>query len=136
MMKTKIINPTFLTQSTTPKVNVRLMGFNAIEFTVEGLRENIFELCRENILSKIFAEDAERLTDAWIFINFMTKNRKIVERQLERDEEKGVWMCEFRDSGLVASDVIEYWMFVEKNSVGFYSSEVIRIEGEIFLDLI
>lgn len=39
MMKTKI-NPTFLTQSTTAKVNVRLMGSNAIEFTVEGL-ENI-----------------------------------------------------------------------------------------------
>lgn len=36
MMKTKI-NPTFLTQSTTPKVNVRLMGSNAIEFAVEGL---------------------------------------------------------------------------------------------------
>lgn len=83
-----------------------------------------------NISSKIFAEDVERSNDAWIFINFLTKNVKVVERQLEKDDERGVWKCEYRDSGLVPEDVIEYWVYVERDGVGYYSSKVIGIEGE------
>lgn len=128
MVKTKI-NPTFLTQSTTPKVNVRLMGSNAIEFTVEGSKI-FYELCRRHFLEKLFAEDVERLTDAWIFINFLTKNTKIIERQLEWDDERGLWRCQYRDSALKPFDIFEYWTYVEKNGYGYFSSEVLNMEGK------
>lgn len=123
------INPTLLTQSTTLKVNVRLMGFNAIEFSVEGMRMKYF---RNYVKKKflMFSEDSERLTDAWVFISFITRNVKITERQLEWDETRRVWKCEFRDSGLLQTDALEYWIYVEKGSYGFYASEVVEMSGK------
>lgn len=85
---------------------------------------------------ELFAEDVERITDAWIFINFITKNEKIIERQLEWDEERGLWKCECRDSGLEPSDAIEYWIYKEQYGVGYFSSDVVEVMGELrkFLD--
>lgn len=63
----------------------------------------------------------------------MTRNVKIIERQLEWNDERGVWKYEFRDNSLMPSDVIEYWMYTEKNRLGFYSTGIVKIDGELFL---
>lgn len=45
------------------------------------------------------------------------------------DDERDVWHCEYRDNSLLTSDFIEYWVYIEKNNVGYYSTDVFTIDG-------
>lgn len=51
---------------------------------------------------------------------------------MEWDDDRGLWKGEYSNSGLSPSDVIEFWIYVEKDGWGFYSSEIIEIKGEEF----
>lgn len=50
--------------------------------------------------------------------------------QLEWDDERGLWKCDYRDNNLGPFDIFEYWIYAEKNGYGFYSSEIVKVEGE------
>lgn len=70
MMKTRN-NPTFLTQSSVPKVSMRLMGSNTIEFTIEGLRlENNFWTMRTKYLTPHWNIFLQRILSAWMMLGF------------------------------------------------------------------
>jgi hypothetical protein len=77
------------------------------------------------------AEDAERINDAWIYITKWSSqgNPKLIEAQLVRDDESGIWYYDYRDNNLLSNDIIEYWTFIEKYGVGYYSSDMISING-------
>lgn len=47
------------------------------------------------------------------------------------DDEREVWHCEYRDNGLLSSDIIEYWAYIEKNNFGYYASDVFTIDGNV-----
>lgn len=53
----------------------------------------------------------------------------MIEGQLVKDLESGVWYFEYRDSSLSITDEIEYWMYIEKYGVGYYSTDTISING-------
>lgn len=79
-----------------------------------------------------FLEDAERINDAWIYINPLkvsAQKSKMIEGQLVKDSESGIWYYEYRNSSLSPTDDIEYWMYIEKYGMGYYSSDTISING-------
>lgn len=45
------------------------------------------------------------------------------------DDERDVWLCEYRDNSLLPSDVIEYWVYIEKDNMGYYNSDMFSIDG-------
>ena len=69
---------------------------NVVKFAAEGLeRVKYFSTMWRNIWRKIFAEDVERLDFFFHLENFEGKWKK--------DDERSVWKCEYRDSGLEMS---------------------------------
>ena len=86
----------------------------------------------EKSLKFNFLEDAERINDAWIYINPLkasAQKSKMIEGQLVKDSESGIWYYEYRDISLSFTDDIEYWMYIEKYGVGYYSTDTISING-------
>jgi hypothetical protein len=73
-----------------------------------------------------------RINDAWIYITKWSGakgNSKMIEAQLVKDDENGFWYYDYRDNNLLSTDNIEYWAYIEKYGVGYYSSDTISING-------
>lgn len=74
-----------------------------------------------------------RINDAWIYITKWSGSggvqAKMIEAQLVKDDESGIWYYDYSDNNLLSSDKIEYWAYIEKYGVGYYSSDTISING-------
>lgn len=56
---------------------------------------------------------------------------KIFESELIRDDESGLWIYEIPDVIFNADDSIEYWYYVERYGLGYFSDQmIVNIEGE------
>lgn len=80
-------------------------------------------------------ENVDVLGDVRIFI-FTSKglinNLQYVESTLTKDD-SGLWIYQTSNTAFTFDDSIEYWMYVEHNNFGYYTSQNVKVKGETFL---
>lgn len=55
---------------------------------------------------------------------------KFIENQLTRDD-GGLWIYEMTSVALNSYDVIEYWLYIEKSNIGYFTSQILKVQGNI-----
>lgn len=45
--------------------------------------------------------------------------------------DNGMWIYELPTTSLGADDLIEYWLFGERLGVGYFSSRVVQLKGDV-----
>lgn len=123
-------------QSGFVKTSVKLLTPMGVEIRVEGeviqrdFPIHVFTL-------KFFAEKPdEAFNDVKIFIfspKRILNKGKFIEKQLTRDSRGGVWICEMADVSLTLNDNIEYWIYVEKSNLGYFTSQILAVQGNLYM---
>jgi hypothetical protein len=74
----------------------------------------------------------EAFNDVKIFIfspKRILNQGKFIEKQLTRDARSGVWICEMAGVALNLDDNIEYWIYVEKSNLGYFTKQILAVQG-------
>ena len=45
-----------------------------------------------------------------------------------------MWIYELPTTPLKADDFIEYWLYGERNGVGYFTNHVIQLKGDVFMN--
>ncbi len=74
------------------------------------------------------------MSNARIFVFASTdieRKSKILESELIRDNESGLWIYEIPIDIFSTDESIEYWCYVEHHGLGYFSNEmIVNIKGE------
>ncbi|XP_070491505.1 beta-1,3-glucan-binding protein-like isoform X2 [Chironomus tepperi] len=93
-----------------PDVNVKLLSPNGIRFSINEDSDII-----NNVKLIIFASKA------------IANNSKLIEVPLIRTD-NGMWIYELPTMPLKVDDFIEYWLYGERNGVGFFTNHIIQLK--------
>lgn len=47
-------------------------------------------------------------------------------------DDSGLWIYETSNTAFTSDDSIEYWVYVEYNNLGYYTSQNVKLKGEGF----
>lgn len=79
-------------------------------------------------------ENDDVLSDVRIFV-FTSKglinNLQYVESTLTKDD-SGLWIYQTSNTAFTSDDSIEYWIYVEHNNLGYYTSQNVKVKGDFF----